>query len=220
MHILKKSVMLSRLLLLGMFSLAGYMAWDYQSKLFENKGRLTTYQSSLVPDAIELSWNSEVKVPMARRMSEAFSNWKSKTDKFVITLHSPGGSLLEGQNVIEVIEYMKKTHKVVTYVGARRSCLSMCVPIYLHGDVRIAAATSRWMFHEPKNVDFFTDKEIQQPDFERQRMINRFVERYFTTPPINAGWRDRLLQFWKGKDVWRTGQHLVKENSGIITDLR
>ncbi len=214
------NVFLNRLLLVGMFLLAGYMAWDYQGRLFENKGRLVVSPSSVVPGAVELSWKSAVDVPMAKRFYEAFEKWKDKTEQFVIKLHSSGGSLREGREVIAVIEHMKKTHRIITLVGARRSCLSMCVPIFLHGDERIAYGSSKWMFHEPRNLDFFTDKEIKVPEFERQRMIRKFVERYFVQSPIKAIWRKDLLEKWKGKDIWRSGQQLVDEQAGVITDLR
>ena len=139
----------SRILLIAMFSLAAYMAWDLQSRIYENKGRLTIARSRIVPGAIELVWNSSIKVPMARRMREAFEKWRDKTDRFVINLNSPGGSLREGGAVIDVINYMKQSHTVDTYVSPGHNCLSMCVPIFLQGQTRIAHPTSRWMFHAP-----------------------------------------------------------------------
>ena len=214
------NIWLSRLGLVAAFSLAGYMAWDYHQQLFENKGRLVVSQSDVIPGAIEFSWRSEVKVPMARRFYDAFEKQRDKTDQIVINLHSPGGSLREGREVIEVIEFMKKTHKVYTYVGARKSCLSMCVPIYLHGDERIAAGNSRWMFHEPRSVDFFTDKKVAEPEFERKAMVNRFVDRYFVRSPIDQIWLRKLLLKWQGKDVWYTGQQLADQKAGIISRLQ
>ncbi|HFC05224.1 MAG TPA: hypothetical protein ENJ55_05920 [Rhizobiales bacterium] len=213
-------VFLNRLLLVAMFSLAGYLAWDYQQRLFENKGRLVVSQSTIVPGAIEFSWRSAVEIPMARRFYEAYNKWRDKTDQFVINLHSPGGSLREGREVIKVIEQMKKSHKVITYVGPRHSCLSMCVPIFLHGDERIASPSSKWMFHEPRSVDFFTEKKINEPEFERQKMIDQYVQRYFVNSPINRDWLANLLKIWKGKDIWRSGQQLVDEGSGVISRLQ
>ena len=214
-----RNVWLSRLILVSAFGLAGYMAWDVQRQLFEDKGRLEISASSVVPGAIEFSWRSSVEIPMARRIYEAFEKSRDKSNEIVINLHSPGGSLREGREVISVIEYMKKSHTVYTYVGARRSCLSMCVPIYLHGDVRIAAPNSKWMFHEPSNVDFFTDKKVKVPEFERQSMIRKYVARYFVNSPMNPDWLKALLQKWPGKDVWFTGQQLMDQRSGIISRL-
>jgi len=214
------NVWLSRTVLALAFGLAGYMAWDYQQRKFENKGRLIISKSSVVPGAVEFSWRSAVELPMARRFQEAFAQWRDKSDKIVINLHSPGGSLREGRAVIAVIDYMKKSHRVFTYVGPRQSCLSMCVPIFLRGEERIAAANSRWMFHEPSAVDFFTEQKINEPEFERQWMINQFIERFFVKSPINPDWLKGLLVKWKGKDIWFSGQQLVDEQSNIISQLR
>lgn len=214
------SVMLNRLLLLVLFAIAGLMAWNFQQKLYANKGRLVVSQSDVVPGAVEFLWSSEVDLPMARRFYEAFDEWKDKTRHFVIRLNSPGGSLDEGRDVIKVIERMKKTHRVDTYVGPLENCLSMCVPIYLHGQRRLAHPKSQWMFHEPRSVDFFTDKEVKEPEFERQRMVKKYVQKYFVNSPINKKWLNQLLKQWQGKDIWLTGQQLVDTNSNVITELR
>jgi ATP-dependent protease ClpP protease subunit len=211
---------LNRLLLIAAFGLVGYMAWLQQQRIYANKGRLVISQSAIINGAVEFSWAHPIDVPMARRFSEGFDEWRDKTDTFVIKMNSPGGSLREGRKVIAVLENMKRTHKVITYVGPGGDCLSMCVPIFLHGQQRIAAASSRWMFHEPRSVDFFSDKEIREPESERQGMIERFVQRYFVNSPINESWRKQLLKSWKGKDIWRSGQQLMDENSNIITHLR
>ncbi len=213
-------VLLNRLLLLVLFAIAGFMAWEFQQKLYANKGRLVVTQSNVVPGAVEFLWSSEVELPMARRFYEAFQEWKGKTKHIVIRLNSPGGSLGEGRDVIAVIEEMKKTHRVDTYVGALENCLSMCVPIYLHGQRRLAHAKSRWMFHEPRSVDFFTDEAVKEPEFERKRMVKNYVQKYFVNSPIRKQWLDQLLKQWQGKDIWLTGQQLVDTNSNVITELR
>jgi len=169
----------SRLLLIAMFSLVAYMAWNLQKRIYENKGRLTVAQSQIFPGAIELVWNSSIEVPMAKRMQEAFEKWRDKTDHFIINLNSPGGSLREGRAVIGVINHMKQSHRVDTYVSPGHDCLSMCVPIFLQGQTRAAHHTSRWMFHAPRLVEQFTDKEINVPRSERRALADRFFRKYF-----------------------------------------
>jgi len=210
---------LNRLALVMLFALASYMAWDYQDKLLADKGRLKISQSQIIPGAVEFSWSTEIKVPMEQRFIDGFNKWRDKTDHFIISLHSPGGALREGRKVIEVIKQMKKTHKVDTYVGPQRACLSMCPPIFLQGQNRIAHSSSVWMFHEPSSVDFFTDKKLREPEFERRAMVRRFVDRYFVNSPIDPKWRKKLLQAWKGKDIWASGAQLVAEKSNIITRM-
>ncbi len=60
------NVWLSRSVLVLAFGLAGHMAWDYQQRIFENKGRLLVSKSSVVPGAMEFSWRSAVELPMAK----------------------------------------------------------------------------------------------------------------------------------------------------------
>ncbi len=209
-------VMASRLLLCALVAIAGVLAWQHQNKLSENKGRLAV---AIDGQTAVLAWNSRVARPMARRISEAFDASKDKVQRFIIVLNSPGGSLYEGGEVIKVINRMKRNHKVHTFVGAKHRCLSMCVPIYLQGQKRLAAPGSRWMFHEPVSVDAYTGDEVNKPEFERQYIARRFFERYFTNSQMDPAWRRKLEVEWKGKEVWKTGQQLIDERANIVTEL-
>lgn len=188
-----------------------------EDRVFQNNGRLSV--SLQDDDTVVLTWKSPVDAPMARRFEEAYNEWKHDARRFVIDLHSPGGSLREGEAVIRVIERMKQSHPVDTRVGRRRSCLSMCVPIFLQGDNRVAAANSRWMFHQPTARDVFTGEEVDEPAFERRYASRRFVRRYFEQSPMDPRWLDALLKDWEDGDVWKTGQVLYEENAGVITEL-
>ncbi len=152
---------------------------------------------------------------MAKRFEEAFNVWSDKTDKFVIKLNSRGGALREGRLVIELIEQMKKTHLIETNVESGAFCLSMCVPIYLRGERRVAASDSLWMFHQPTAYDFITGDKVSTNE-DRLIAGERFVEKYFVSSEINQEWLKRLKQQWIGKDVWYSGQQLVGENSNVI----
>ena len=167
--------------------------------------------------AVVFAWREAVEAPMAYRFREAFEASKNRSDHIIIDLHSPGGALIEGRRVIEEIERMKATHRVDTRVGAGGLCASMCVPIFLAGEDRIAAADARFMFHEPTSVDFFTDEKADKPAFERRMDAERFFARYFTQSPMNAAWREKLRVDWKGRDVWKTGAELVSEGSNVVT---
>ena len=199
-----------------MIAIAGLLYWQIHKDIYEDKGRLVVRQDG---EVVILSWHSEIMVPMAKRFSEAFSEWGGKTEVFVIDLSSRGGALREGGNVIELINGMKRTHTIITYVGERGSCLSMCVPIYLQGQNRISAVSSRWMFHEPIATDFFSGEEVSIPQQERRRTARRFFDRYFANSDINPEWRDRLQKEWVGKEIWKTGRQLVEENSNIVLEL-
>ncbi len=206
----------NQLVLWAAIAIAGYMGWQHYQRVYEDKGRLKVVVER---ETAIFSWHNSVELPMARRLLEAYEKTKDKAKRIVIDLSSPGGSLHEGAEVIEVINHMKKTHTVDTYVGNKSICLSMCVPIYLQGQSRLGARSSRWMFHEPYLADFFSGGEVAGPEFERQYTARKFFRKYFTNSPMDLAWRKRLEQEWKGKEVWKTGQQLFEEKSNIVTRL-
>ncbi len=210
---------LIKLLLVAAVAIAAGLYWLQQSQVYENKGRLSARQLSDASNTVVLSWHSDIEVPMVRRFEEAFAEWRSKTARFVVDLNSRGGALLEGRKMIELIDRMNRSHTVDSNVGPGAGCLSMCVPIYLQGQTRMASASSRWMFHEPQYYELFSDEKADGNERERKALAGRFFEKYFVNSPITPAWREQLKAEWQGKDVWRTGQQLVDEGSGVITQL-
>jgi ATP-dependent protease ClpP protease subunit len=198
---------------LALFAALGVFAWKSGQKVFEEGPGL---QISQAGDAVILRWSHAVEAPMAARVVDAFDAWKGRTGRFVIDLNSPGGSITEGRLVIVEIEAMKKTHRVDTFVGADAVCLSMCVPIYLAGESRTAAADARFMFHEPSTYDLVTDEKINKPGFEQRMTSDRFFERYFVQSGMNANWREKLRASWKGRDLWFTAEELAEQGSGVV----
>ena len=156
---------------------------------------------------------------MARRFEEAWREWRNEGSRVIIDLHSPGGVIAEGADVIRVIDQMKRTHIVDTRIRNRRACYSMCVPIYLQGETRYAAANARFMFHEPTAYDVYTGEEVRQPQSERDRVSRRFFERYFVNSPIDPAWLEKLAREWKGRDVFYSARQLTDQNSNIVTVL-
>ncbi|HBK92942.1 MAG TPA: hypothetical protein DDZ68_14840 [Parvularcula sp.] len=169
--------------------------------------------------AVVFVWDKPVEAPMAYRFREAFKAARSSAGRIVILLNSPGGALTEGRSVIEEIDRMKRTHHVETRVAAGSTCASMCAPIFLAGEERVAAPDARFMFHEPTSVDYFTEEKADKPAFEQRMDAERFFERYFERSPMDAAWREKLRQAWKGQDVWKTGAELVAEGSNVVTRL-
>ena len=76
---------------------------------------------------------------MSDEISAAFEQNKSTIKKVELKLDSVGGSVAEGEKVIDVLKKIKTTHKLYTVVGAGRRCGSMCVFIYVQGQKRFAA---------------------------------------------------------------------------------
>lgn len=203
-------------LTLALFAALGVFALRSGRAIYETGPALAVYADD---GAVVFQWDKPVEAPMAHRFREAFGAARGATDRIVIELDSPGGALVEGRAVIEEIERMKRTHHVDTRVRAGATCASMCVPIFLAGENRIAGADAAFMFHEPSSVDFVTDEKIDKPAFERRMDAERFFERYFTRSPMDAVWREKLREDWKGRDIWKTGAELVEEGSNVVTRL-
>ncbi len=206
----------SQVLLWAAVVVACFMGWQQYQRVYEDKGRLAT---RIEGDVLIMSWRTRVDLPMARRMIEAFDRAKDQVRRVVLDLNSPGGSLYEGREAIRVIDKMKRTHRVDTHVGRNSICLSMCVPIFLQGQERAAAGTSKWMFHEPYHADQFTGGRVKKPKFEQEYTARKFFNSYFTKSPMSAEWRRKLEASWKGNEVWKSGAELVDEKSNIVTRL-
>ena len=202
-----------------MFVLTAVLITRNEEFIFRDEGRLTAEVDPNDPGTVVFYWRSEVEVPMARRFEEAFAEWEYRADRIIIDLHSPGGAVREGEEVIRVVERMKRTHIVDTRVRNRRACYSMCVPIFLMGEERVAAPNARFMFHEPTAYDFFTGEPVREPEYEKRNAADRFFNRYFVNSPMDPAWGDKLRAQWRGKDIWKSGQSLVDERSNIITRL-
>ena len=206
----------NQIALIVISAVAIFLYWQKYNDIYKDTGRLSVVQEG---SAVILSWSSTIELPMTRRFEEAYAQWGDKTEKFIINLNSGGGSLREGRQVIEIIDRMKATHLVETTVGDGAVCLSMCVPIYLHGEQRSASRNSQWMFHEPKAYDYITDEEAKENESDRQAASNRFFQKYFVNSEMDKKWRENLAKEWIGQDVWRSGKQLVDEKSNIILKL-
>jgi len=206
----------NQIALIVLTAVAVFLYWQKYQDVYKDTGRLQISQEG---DAVILSWSSSIELPMEHRFQEAYAEWADKTDKFIINLDSGGGALREGRLVIDVIDQMKKTHLVETNVGEGAYCLSMCVPIYLHGEKRSASKNSQWMFHEPAAYDLVTDEKVEENEYDKQAAATRYFEKYFVNSEMDPTWRAQLQKDWVGKDVWYTGQQLKDQRSNIILRL-
>jgi hypothetical protein len=212
-------VRLNRFVGLALYGLAAVMAWNLYQRLYADRGQLAVSVDAASPDTLVMAWHHEIKLPMAKLMADAFAARKDSIRRIVIDLDSPGGSLDEGAAVVAVIATMRQSLEVDTRVGAGHDCLSMCVPIFLQGKRRLAAANSRWLFHEPRSVDYFSGKDVSTPGFENRYFARRYLDTYFASSPVDPAWLARTAPLWQGRDLWRSGRQLVDEHSNIITGL-
>lgn len=201
---------------LALFAALAFFAWKSGRRVYEQGPDLSVFEAG---PAVVFAWSHPVEAPMAERFRSAFEAWKDRKDSIIIDLDSPGGEIAQGRLVIEEIERMKMTHEVGTRVQSGRVCASMCVPIFLAGDSRIAAADARFMFHEPASYNAVTDERVRRPDFEARMSAERFFDRYFESSPMDPQWRAALESSWRGRDLWFTGEELVAQRSNVVTEL-
>jgi ATP-dependent protease ClpP protease subunit len=202
---------------LAMFGAAIFIAFELERHAFDDSDQVII---RLEEGALVLGWRGEVRAPMALRFAEAFETRGDDASRIIVELNSPGGQIAQGREVIELIERMKKTHEVDTRVLPKEFCFSMCVPIFLQGERRIAARSSLFMFHEPMTYDAVTDEVVKRPAFERNYDTEQFYRRYLANSPMSPEWGERLKDEWRGKEIWKTGEELVEEGSNIVTELR
>ncbi|MBY0423681.1 MAG: ATP-dependent Clp protease proteolytic subunit [Parvularculaceae bacterium] len=164
-------------------------------------------------------WRGEVAPGMAQRFAEAFDAARGQTRRIVIDLDSPGGMLVEGGRVVDIVRRATDEFEIETRVARGAKCLSMCVPIYLQGERRVAAPSALFMFHEPTTRDVLTDERVAIPEAEQRYVSERFFRRYFENSEMDPVWREKLRQQWIGRDVFKTARELVHEGANIVLEL-
>ena len=93
------------------------------------------------------------------------------------------------------------------------TCGSMCIPIYLQGEVRSAGAATLWLLHEVSKSDPKTKKLVTLYPEQTQYSFRN----YFIPAGVPQAWVDMISKKIRGKDVWWTGVQIYKSGSNIIT---
>jgi len=194
----------------------GWQFRDHLDSLWSERGELTVEER---PGEVVLRWRGQIEAPLAGKLDEAYRAHAGSTRRFVIALHSPGGSLEHGRETIGQIKRMQRTHMVDTVVEAKRACGSMCVPVYLAGQRRTAAPDARFMFHEVSFRDSLSGKVESVPKEAIGRATDQFFERYLKPAGLDARWLADLREAVRGKNVWRTAQELIAQRAGVVHEL-
>ena len=194
----------------------GWQFSDHLDALWSTRGRLSVEER---PGEVILRWRGLIEAPLAGKLDEAYRAHAAGTRRFVIALHSPGGSLEHGREVIDQIRRMQRTHLVDTVVEPGRACGSMCVPVYLAGQRRTAAPQARFMFHEVSFRDNLSGKAEAVPKEAIGRATDQFFERYLKPAGLDARWLADLREAVRGKNVWRTAQELIAQRAGVVHEL-
>jgi hypothetical protein len=157
-----------------------------------------------------IGWSGPVAPGMADYLRNAFGKYATDSHRLVLLLNSGGGQVEEGERVIHALEEMKQTHRLTTAVMHGKMCASMCVPIYLQGNDRLAARASLWVFHEVATRESDGTERMDMED------TLRLFRRYYVPAGVSAGWLKSILPLIKHANLWRTGGDLISGKTGII----
>jgi ATP-dependent protease ClpP protease subunit len=100
-------------------------------------------------DMAVIEYTGPIVFPMAENLRQIWTEIKTskRFHRVVLRLNSPGGTDIDGLDVISVLREMRQQVRLITLVNEHDLCASMCVPIYLQGETRYAGPATSWMFH-------------------------------------------------------------------------
>jgi hypothetical protein len=214
---------INRLIWAAMLALLAVLAFKTRDNLdvfFDSVGKLEVRKDQDT-QTVYLRWRGKIDAPMESRITDAFDVQKASSRRFVLVLSSPGGSLDHGAKVIRLLRKIEETHSVETVVEAGRTCASMCVPVYLAGQHRVAAETAKFMFHEVSFREYLAKQNSDVPDSAKASETDRFFRDYFTPVGVPEPWIQKVRADMTGhNDVWKTARELMDEGAGIVQKIR
>jgi ATP-dependent protease ClpP protease subunit len=131
-------------------------------------------------------------------------------NRVVLFLDSAGGKVDDGDRVIEVLNEIKLRHELITVVPHGKLCASMCIPIFLQGEDRLAARASIWLFHEAAQRR--ANGVLRTDTAETGRLFRK----YYAPAGVSMHWLKSIAPMIKEADLWQTGGDLISAKSGII----
>ncbi len=208
--------LVNRMVWVGLMGIIIVMGQQFFDKLARMGGTLTVITDGQPLDTVKLRWEGPIQPPMKERIYEEWQKWRGEKRKIILSLNSNGGLVSYGGKVITLLRKIRKSNKLVTDVGYGDKCLSMCVPIYLQGETRMASRRSVWMFHEVRAREAVSDKVVSSDRDDIERWTQQIIDRYFIPAKLDKGWlRDMEIRIKSG-DYWTSGAKLTREKSGII----
>jgi len=183
------------------------------SKGIQQKAGLTVKQDAA---QVVLRWNGAVEAPMLERFKEAFEQLEDDERPILISLNSPGGFVEHGRAIMSLIHQQSRNHTINTIVEAGNSCASMCVPIYLVGETRMAHPAAKFMFHE-------ASFRAPIPSMYYKAVVNKVTDQLFDDDiggrSVDGKWLTHMRERVRGRDVWLTGRQLMDQGSGVVDKL-
>jgi hypothetical protein len=160
---------------------------------------------------LSIEWSGPIVPGMADYLRTALDKYGAASHRVVLFLNSAGGEVDEGDRVIHWLDGIKPTHRLITVVLDGNLCASMCIPVFLQGDDRLAARTSRWIFHEAAR------QGVNQK--ERMEETLRLLQKYYLAAGVSPDWIKRIMPIVGRADLRRSGGDLISAKSGIVYPL-
>lgn len=134
--------------------------------------------------------------------------------ELIVTLNSAGGSVAEGELMIDQLLFLRRSGiKVTTVVRNGAQCGSMCLPVFMAGQERRAGEISAFYFHGvlPSRYCMQTDQKATESYLRLLRDLG-----------MNSQFQDQLRSkdvFASADKYWMSGAELFKEGKNFITHL-
>src|SRR5262245_17280831 len=157
---------------------------------------------------LNIEWSGPIARGMADYLRSTFATYGAGLHRVNLFLDSAGGQVEEGDRVIHVLDELKQTRRLVTVVEDDKLCASMCIPIFLQGNDRLAGRTSGWIFHEVTGLG--ADKK----ELKQQTLL--LLDRYYVPAGVSADWIKRIVPIIERASLWQCGGDLIKANTGIV----
>jgi hypothetical protein len=140
----------------------------------------------------------------------ALGKYGATLNRVVLFLDSAGGRVDDGDRLIEVLNEIKLRHQLITVVPHGKLCASMCIPIFLQGEDRLAARASIWLFHEAAQRQ--ANGELRPDTAQTWRLFRK----YYVPAGVPTRWLKSIAPMIEEADLWQTGGDLISAKSGII----
>jgi hypothetical protein len=157
-----------------------------------------------------IDWLGPIVAGMADNLRAALDKYGTISQRVVLFLDSLGGQVEEGDRVIEILNEIKLQHQLITVVPHGKMCASMCIPIFLQGEDRLAARASLWIFHEAAQRQ--ANGGLRTDMAETWRLFRK----YYAPAGVSMHWLKSIAPMIKEADLWQTGGDLISAKSGII----
>jgi hypothetical protein len=104
-----------------------------------------------------------------------------------------------GRRVLAVLNEIKLLHQLITVVPHGKLCASMCIPISLQGEDRLATRASLWIFNEATQRR--ANGVLRTDTAETWRLFRK----YYAPAGVSMHWLKGIAPMIKEADLWQTG---------------